>query len=69
MQHPQTAANARRQARVLGFLVLADGREQPIDEAMIDLALSRIDADGLSLHGREHEAALAEEAPHGCPHG
>lgn len=65
LQLPQTAASARRQARALGFLVLADGREQPIDEAMIDLALSRIEAEGLSLHGRAQEAALVEEKPNG----
>jgi hypothetical protein len=60
-----TPARARREARALGYLILADGRERAISEAMVDLALRHAEVRGLSLHGRDHAGTETEVTVHG----
>lgn len=50
----RTLHQARDEAEVLGWLIQPDGREQPIDRRMIELALHQLEVRQLSLHGR-HE--------------
>ncbi len=44
---------AQYHAGALGYLVHANGREQPITEEMVMLALARVQTDKLSLHGNQ----------------
>ena len=46
-------ASPRDRATVLGYLVRPDGREEAITAAMVDLALTHIEAEKTSLHGNE----------------
>ena len=51
LERDTTPSRAHETSRALGFLVGVDGREHPITEAMVYLALVRVEADDLSLHG------------------
>lgn len=51
LERKTAPSEAQRTSRALGFLVGADGREHPITEAMVHLALARVEAENQSLHG------------------
>lgn len=60
LERESTPSRARHRSRALGFLIDDDGREHPVTEAMVQLALARVEADQLSLHG-----TTPEEISHG----